>query len=133
VHESVRRAVTIDALAVIALALAACSADRGPDRTADAADAMSTTTTAPTTTAPPVTTTTTTTTTLPPTTTTAPPTSAPPSTSPPIVVTQACDIHAPYNHPVNANCWMTEEEFIDARLAELTVCLDEIMAGEPCP
>ena len=74
-----------------------------------------------TTTRPPSTTIAPTTTTMAPATTT---TSAPVTTTalpPVVVVTPVCDIHAPYNDPVNAHCWMTEEEFIDARLAELIV------------
>jgi hypothetical protein len=50
-----------------------------------------------------------------------------------VTVAPVCDIHAPYNAEVNANCWMTEEEFIDARLAELAVCMDEMAAGQRCP
>jgi hypothetical protein len=62
------------------------------------------------------------------TTTTVPTTPTMPTTTAQlIVVTQACDIHVPYNHPVNQNCWMTEQEFVDARLAEIAVNLPEIM------
>lgn len=78
-----------------------------------------------TTTTSTITTTLSTTTTLP--TTSTPATTVPPTTAPPIVVTQVCDIHAPYNHPVNQNCWMTEQEFVDARVAEIAANLPEIM------
>lgn len=45
---------------------------------------------------------------------------APVETVPPVVVvTPVCDIHAPFDHPVNEHCWMTEDEFVDARLAEV--------------
>lgn len=79
-----------------------------------AAEATTTTQDPPTATRPRVTATKAT---VPPPTTTTVPTTLPPTTVPPVVVvTPACNIEAPYNDPVNAHCWMTEDDFIAARL-----------------
>ena len=65
------------------------------------------------------------------TTTTAPPPPAP--AHPPVVAAPVCNVYAPYDHPVNAHCWMTEDQFLEERALQAAADAIDVLGSPAVP